>query len=154
MALDIRGINNALLTHAKSTGAISTTVGYEPKSAPGLTGITCGIWFSEMEPYPGGSGLDSTTAVLTMMARLYRGFITKPEGDIDIKLMEAAHVLITRLSSDFTLGGIVRNIDLLGEATSGGLRPEFGYVDLDNKKFRVVDITIPMIVNDVWDQEP
>jgi hypothetical protein len=45
----------------------------------------------------------------------------------------------------------VRNVDLLG-AYGAGLSALAGYLNVDNKMFRVVDLTLPLIVNNVWEQ--
>jgi hypothetical protein len=54
-------------------------------------------------------------------------------------------------SGDFELGGNVRNVDLLGQA-SEGLTAQAGYLEQDGKLYRVMTINLPLIVNDVWNQ--
>jgi len=61
--------------------------------------------------------------------------------------------LMTSYAADFELGGNARNIDLLGQ-TGVQLSAQAGYVEIDNRLFRVMDITIPVIVNDAWAQTP
>jgi len=51
----------------------------------------------------------------------------------------------------FTLGGLVRDVDVNGEFGTP-LEAVYGYVAIDGAMYRVATITIPVIVNDVWTQ--
>jgi hypothetical protein len=55
------------------------------------------------------------------------------------------------LSGSITLGGTVRMIDLLG-IDGTPLSAMAGYLQIDRKVYRVMDLTIPVIVNDMWTQ--
>jgi hypothetical protein len=56
-------------------------------------------------------------------------------------------------SGDFDLGGVggVRYIDLLG-STGTVLGAVAGYIEIDKKMFRVMTMTIPIIINDAFVQ--
>jgi hypothetical protein len=56
-----------------------------------------------------------------------------------------------RWHDNFDFGGVIRNVDLLG-ITGRQLRYDAGYFEDETAKYRVVDITIPCIVNDIWPQ--
>ena len=58
---------------------------------------------------------------------------------------------MTASSGDLDLGEEVRCVDLLGQ-TGRALSAQAGYLEQDSKLFRVVVITLPLIVNDLWDQ--
>jgi hypothetical protein len=67
--------------------------------------------------------------------------------------MVAMTGLIGAYSADFTLGGSVRNIDLLGEYGEK-LGAQAGYITIGGVMYRIMTLTIPCIVNDMWEQVP
>jgi hypothetical protein len=67
-------------------------------------------------------------------------------------VLKAADTLLAAYSRDFTWAG-ARNVDLLGSVRHpAGVRA--GYQTIDRTMYRVLDITIPIVVNDAWDQVP
>lgn len=136
---------------ALSLGIFQSVNFHEPKGAPPGNYIRCAIWASDIEPIPEASGLASTTGLVLMTARLFGNMLQKPEDSIDPKLMVAAVRLIGAFSMDFTLGGTIRNIDL-----QGGHGPKMGahagYVTIDSKMFRIFDVKVPCIIDDMWTQ--
>ncbi len=66
-------------------------------------------------------------------------------------MLNVVDKLIAAFVADFSLGGKSRNIDIFG-AHGFPLSARAGYIDIDNKKFRIMDITVPVIVNDVWSE--
>ena len=148
MSLDYAALIDVIASHAMELGVFTQVNQHEPKNAPGQD-ISCAVWVDTIGPAE--SGLASTSVRLVVMARVYQNFILKPEDRIDPVVMGAVDALMTTLTADFTMGGLVRNLDLLGR---GGipLSAKAGYLQQDNQIFRTVDITIPMILNDVWEQ--
>lgn len=155
MAFDVAAVNS-LVSHVESvsmtTGQFRRVNLHEPKSAPG-SGLTNAIWVQSIEPVAGASGLASSSGYVVLTSRIYLNMLVKPEDGIDPRIMTAATTLIGAYSADFTLGGTVRNIDLLGEYGEK-LRGHAGYLQVDNGMNRIFDITLPCIVNDMWDQNP
>lgn len=149
--MQIESILNALVSHAMTTGWFDQVNQHEPKNAPG-NGITAGIWVNGYRPVP-ASGLTSTTGMLTFTFRLYQSFLSEPEDQIDIQMVLACDDLIGLYHGDFTLGGLVRNVDVLGEF-GNGLSFDSGYLAIGNKNYRIIDIHIPLVVNDLWVQAP
>lgn len=150
MNLDPQAIVDVLLSHALASGYFDRVAGHEPKAKPG-NGLSYAAWMQFLGPVPEGSGLASTAGLLVMQGRLYSPFIAEPPDAIDPNLTVACSALLGAYSGDFTLGGQVRNIDLLG-AHSEGLSASAGYLNQDGTLYRVYDITLPMVINDVWDQ--
>lgn len=148
MSLNTTAIINALQSHAQSTGLFDRVNTHEPKNAPG-NGLTVAITVDTIVPY--NSGLISTTVVTTFMARVFMPMLAEPQDAIDPAIVDAIDVLVTAYSGDFELGSQARCIDLLGESGTA-LFAKAGYVSIDNKMYRVMDITIPVIINDVWTQ--
>ena len=62
--------------------------------------------------------------------------------------------LIGAYSGDFDFGGEagVRAVDLLG-MTGTPLAAIAGYIEMDRKMMRVITITLPVVINDLWTQE-
>jgi hypothetical protein len=151
MALDIRTILDAVESHALASGYFATVNGHEPKSPP-VSGITCAVWVEQIGPARGGSGLDSTSSRLALYVRLYSSLMQQPADAIDPDLMTALDTLMAAYSGDFELDGLVRQVDLLG--TYGEpLSARAGYLAEAGGEYRVMTITLPLIVNDLWDQE-
>jgi PKD repeat protein len=148
--LDVVGITAAIETHALASGRFETVNGHEPKSAPGL-GITAAVWFQSIEPAPAASGLAATTIRLVMNIRITTNMLAEPQDGIDPNIVSAVDALMAAYSGDFTFGGQVRNVDLLGQ-TGQPMRADAGYLTQDNRSYRAVVITLPLICNDVWEQ--
>jgi len=149
--LNTLAVLNALQSHAMALGIFDRVNTHEPKAVPG-SGITCAIWMSSIRPANLRSGLDSTTARVEWLCRLYTSMLADPQDAIDPQMMMAVDAVFTRLAADFSLGDTVSNIDLLGHV-GDPLRSEAGYVNQDGKLMRVVTIYIPVVINDAWDQE-
>lgn len=151
MTINSKVIINAIASFASASGHFDAVQGHEPKSAPG-NGLTFAVFTSGLGPARGASGLNSTTARLELTGRVYKPFLSEPADLIDPALMEATDAMFTALAGDFELGGNVRNIDLQG-ASGTPLSMRAGYTTIDKQVYRTYDITIPIIVNDAWDQE-
>lgn len=148
--MDIEGIFAALISKAEASGKFEVVQGSEPKNAPGK-GVTGAFWFTSLDPVPAASGLSSTTIRLVVTMRIYAPAASEPSDGIDPQVIAAAGAMFTALSGDFDLGGLIRNVDLLGgwgEPLAG--RP--GWLPHGDVTFRTIDITIPMIVNDEYTQ--
>ena len=148
----INAIFDAVVSLALQSGRFDSVNQHEPKSAPG-TGITCSIWMQQIRPVPRASGLAATTGLLILYERLYTSFLSQPYDMIDPAVTSATVDLIGRMSADFDFGEIasVRNVDLLGQ-TGHSLSAQAGYVEIDRRMYRIMTITIPIIVNDMFAQ--
>lgn len=151
--LDITAILNALESHAAASGRFEKVNTHEPKNAPPNGGLTAALWVQQVRPYPPGSGLAATTGVITFTLRIYQSMLTEPQDMIDPNIVAAADAMLAAYSSDFKLGGLIRNIDLLG-ASGTPLSAQAGYISVDRTLYRVMDLTIPCVVNDLWSQVP
>lgn len=155
--LDVEAIRRPILDHALASGLFDRVGGHEPKSAPG-NGITAAVWVQSFDPV-NVSGLDVTTARLIFQARVYTSMTSEPQDAIDPNLVTAAAVWIGRLIADLRLkgpsgegtGAAVPGIDVRGRQ-GVKLAGVAGYVEQDGKLMRVYTITIPVLVNDVWQE--
>lgn len=152
MSLDIRGVLDAIQSHASASGYFDAVNGAEPTSPPDTSGLSCAVWVEQIGPARGGSGLSSTSVRLCFYVRLYTGLLTEPSDALDPKLMTALDALMAAYSADFTLGDLVREVDLLGQY-GDPLSARAGYLVEGGTEFRVMTITLPVVVNDLWLQE-
>ncbi|TMC47637.1 MAG: hypothetical protein E6J20_19410 [Chloroflexi bacterium] len=152
MAFDFQGLVDAVASYAGQTGEFERVATHEPKSKPG-NGMTCSIWYDEIAPVAGASGLSSVSGLITLMMRPQMPFLTQPADQTDPLIMRAVAALMTLFAGGFTMGGIVRNVDLLGEH-SQGLRAKAGYLNQDGTIYRVLDVMLPLIVNDLFPEAP
>jgi len=143
-------IFDKVVSYALATGLFDAVNQHEPKSAPG-NGITCAVWVQVIRPVR--SGLAATSGVLILEARIYTSFVQQPFDMIDPNITAATASIMMALTGDFNFGGDanVRNLDLLG-STGTPLSAQAGYVEIDRRMYRVMTITIPVIVNDMFVQ--
>ncbi|MET8987757.1 hypothetical protein ABZW49_20110 [Nonomuraea wenchangensis] len=78
--------------------------------------------------------------------------LQEPADAIDPAMLAALDALMSAYSGDFDLGGRIRNVDLLGQ-TGPPLSAQAGYLEQDGNTYRVFTVTLPLLINDVWDQE-
>lgn len=147
---DIAGLVDRIVSHAMESGLFETVNGHEPKSAPGK-GLICAVWAQSIGPARGGSGLSATSGRVEFNVRLYTNMLSEPQDAIDPTLLGATDTLLGLYSGDFDLGGTVREIDLLG-SFGNPLGAQAGYLTQDGKLYRVITITLPAIINDIWSQ--
>lgn len=145
-------IYDALMSHAMSLGLFERVNGHEPKAAPGRK-ISCAFWVESLRPVPTFSGLTSTSALLVVSCRIYTSMLTEPQDAIDPEILEATDALMSEYSGDFELGGSISHIDLLGKHGEP-LTAKAGYMDQDNRIYRIMTIDIPMVISDAWGQVP
>lgn len=153
MSFDEAAINtlvDKIVSHAKALGVFRSVNFHEPKGQPG-SGLRYGVWADIIRPVGEASGLNSTSGVVEVQGRIYGNALQKPEDDVDPRIMAAAVTLIGAYSGDFNFGATVRNVDLLG-MYGRSLMAQAGYATIAQTTYRIMDITVPVIVNDLWTQ--
>jgi hypothetical protein len=150
--MDVLGILAAVESHAAATGRFERVNTHEPKNRPSASGLTCAIWLQRAQPIR-GSGLASTSLRLAFTVRLYTNMLSEPQDAIDPAMIAAADLLCAAYVGDFTLGGLVRSVDVRG-IEGEPLTWTAGYMSQDGTLVRVVDINLPLLVNDVWSEAP
>jgi hypothetical protein len=146
----VRDLMSRVTSHAGTLGVFRRVNSHEPKSAPG-NGLTYACWVQAIEPLGQASGLDSTTGYVVLLGRIYGSMLQKPEDDVDPRILSAATTLIGAYTGDFDFGETVRNVDLLG-MYGQKLRAQAGYARIGESTYRIMDITIPVVINDMWKQ--
>lgn len=151
MSLDINGILDQVVSHALATGHFQTFNEHESKQS-NTNGITGSVWVERITPIR-SSGLATTSVRLELQMRMYSSTYTEPYDDIDSNLTQAVDAYFTALLGDFELSGEARHVDIFG-AHGRPLEVDVGWINLDGKEFRVFQIRLPIIVDDIWAQAP
>lgn len=148
--LDLNAYRGAAMSHAQGLGLFEQVLGHEPVSAPG-SGLIYAVWVGPVRPVQARSTLNAVTARLELTGRVYMPADTEPQDDVDLAVTGAVSALMREYCGDFTLGDTVANVDLLG-AHGTGLSSVPGYSRFDSTTYRVATLTIPLIINDAWNE--
>ncbi len=146
----VNALFDDVVSIAQALGDFDSVNAHEPKSAPG-NGLTAAVWVQDIRPAPRGSGLSATSGVVTFSVRIYTSFVAQPFDMIDPNVLSATTDLLGAFSGSFTLDGDIRAIDLLG-MYGAPLSAVAGYLNQDGKVYRISTVTLPFIVNDLWEQ--
>ncbi len=147
--LDINTILDKVKSHAQSLGVFGSVNTFEP-TTPSSNEVDCSIWLDEIIPVT-SSGLASTSVCVTFTVAIYANMLAEPYDETDAKLIRALDALMTAYNGDFTLDGTIRDVDIFGRHTQG-LRVTAEYFKPEGVLFRVLTITLPLVGNDVWEQ--
>lgn len=149
MALDIQSILDNIASHALATGHFDTVLGYVSKQSP-TNGISAAMYVEDIRPIR-SSGLNNTSVRLEIEMHIYSSTYMAPYDGIDVNLTLATDAMFTAVIGDFELGGEARHVDIFG-AHGAPVRVRAGMMNLDGKEFRVFQLTIPVVIDDVWAQ--
>lgn len=151
MTLAATDILDAVVSHAMQLGLFEQVNQHEPKNPPG-NGLSCAIFADRV----GGirrSGLAAMSGRLVLSVRVVMPMISEPADDLDTAVLGAVDALYVAYCGDFTLGGLIRHVDILGSEGTP-LDAVFGYITVDGAEYRVATITLPLIINDLWTEAP
>lgn len=149
--LNSAAVIQAAIDHLLTTGLFESVQGHEALSAPG-NGLTADVWVDTIKPAPAQSGLAESGAVLTLSSRIYLNADSPPADNLEQTIAAATDAVMTQYSADFTFGGLIMLVDLLGGLTGTALSAQGGYVSVGGVAYRCMTITIPCLINDVWPQ--
>lgn len=151
MAINTNGILAALESAVLASGHFELVNGHEALDAP-TSGLQADVWVQRLRPWPARSGLAATSARLVLMIRVKSSALQQPQDAIDPAMVAAVDALFAAYSSDFTLGAVVAEVDLLG-AGGESLEAIAGWLPIsEGAKIRIYDITVPIVINDAWVQ--
>lgn len=151
MTIDSKAIFAGVTSHAQALGVFDKVNGHEPKSAPS-SGLVASFWVERLTPIQGRSGLNVTSALLVLSCRVQTTMLAEPADDIDPRILSAVDALMIAYSGDFDVHASVASADLLGSFWPNGLNARAGYLNQDNKLYRVMVVEIPLVINDAWVQ--
>ncbi|HEV2375861.1 MAG TPA: hypothetical protein VGS19_27300 [Streptosporangiaceae bacterium] len=139
---------SAVKSHAESLALFGRKViTHAPLSTPG-EGLSCYIELGPVVPTV-SSGLAAVSIEVTLSVHILASLNQKPLDAVEAQVLGATSVLLNAYAGAFTLGGLVREVDIFG-----GMKAEPGYLLFEGKPFRIVTITLPMTVNDAWQEAP
>ena len=153
MALDVINIFDQIVTFVDYTGQFDSVNTHQPLSAPPNNGLIAGIWIQELSSNPLTSGLNKTSARIEFNIRIYNTLDPSWPDTVDYEMLTALDSLMTSFHGGFTLSGYVMEVDLLG-AYGKALRSVTGYQDIGGVMYRVITITLPLIIDNLWPQVP
>ncbi len=151
MAVDFEAIRDVVISHALASGYFEWVSGHEPKNKP-PNGLSAAVLLGDTDPIPEASGLATVTLRQEFILRIHINMLTEPQDDIDTRHVGAAvSAMLGAVIGDFTLGGNVREVDILG-AHGQRIRGRPGYQNISGTMFRIYDLFIPCVVNDAFTQ--
>lgn len=149
MAFDYVATKNVILSHASASGWFVDVAGSEPKNSPPPGTMIFAMVLASVRS--AGSGLAATSMRIEWSARVYTLPMADPQDSAEAAEVSALLDFMARVSADLTLGGNVRMVDLNG-AHGEPLGAQTGYGEVNGVKLNIVQITVPVIVNDVVPQ--
>lgn len=153
MALDaaaVKSLFSEITSHASALNLFADVNGHAPESPPG-SGASYAVWLSDVSPVAAASGLSATSGRVEFTGHIYTKMRARPLDQVDPNVLLLACDLLAAYSGDFTLGGTVRDIDLLG-AHGTPLKAQAAFADFQGTPLRVMEVTLPIIINDIWGQ--
>ena len=142
---------SALTSHAKKLGIFNSVEDEELESAP--TGnLALVIFPASGQTVPKRSGLDMTSMSTIFTARMYANKSLSIVSGISRKMVDALDKYLAGLHTDLELGRTDTHIDLFGIDTNK-LSWTTGFTPLQDGLYRTIEITIPILFDDVYTQE-
>ncbi len=142
MPYDATPTLRALKSFLQSQPRINTAQIGEPKSPPSGK-INAGVYMDAIRTPE--AVLDATTKVVDVLVRLYLSF-TRLGEETELTMLQAVTELMGDVEGDFDLDGTIRAVDVAG-IYGQGLAAEWGDSEVGGVTYRIVDISIPMIVD-------
>ncbi len=147
--LGFETILDKVVSHAASLAVFDSVLSYESVGSSGNS-VDCNVWLNDIVTIPGG--LDQTSVCMTFNVSIMSPLLSEPYEDTDKRMAQCLDALMTAYNGDFTLGDTIRNVDILGQFTQG-ITVTAGYAAIDNTKYRVLMISLPLLVDAVWEQD-
>jgi hypothetical protein len=143
-AADAEDLFSKVRSIAKGLGVFPAVIGHDPENAP-PQGLSCSIMLGPVKPVL-SSGLAAVSGQVTLMVHVWAFAQQRPLDDLDPKVLAATCSLMGAFAGGFTLGGTVREVDLFAMDAAPG------YVNFEGKEFRTMQISLPLILNDMFEE--
>ena len=135
-----------IVTYLQGDGGISSAQAGDPKAPPvGVTRVFASVIMRSTSIV--ALTLNGTIELHVILIRLYRDMLAEPQKSIEIDLATAAQRIQADIAGEYDLGGSIRSVDV-GGSYGEPLRTDWGYVTISNTMYRIVDITVPLLVDD------
>lgn len=143
MAFDITNTLRKVESFLAGSGYFSNTGIGEPSSPPDQ--LSAHIWMTSVDtpeiPLDGG---DIQHHVV--MVRIYKPAFEDPTEDIELELSNTLSQLLSDILGDADLGATVRHVDA-GGIYGTTLAAQWGHLDQNGRIYRVVDVSLPLVVD-------
>jgi hypothetical protein len=151
MGVEWQAIQDEIISIAQRSGFFDSTQGHESKNAPG-NGIHFEVVYDGKRPAK--SGLSRTSVVVTYLCRVACSMTREPLDAIDVDLCNAADAIWDGVHGGYEFDNItnVRCGDLMGSEGTP-MTDKSGYITYGSTQYRVIEITLPIIINDCYNQE-
>lgn len=144
MAFNIKTTIQAIASYLQASGYFQTVNTGEPKSPP--TGkLNAAVFMDSVNVVQ--LTLATTIEIHAVIIRIYINMMSDPEEQIEYQMAEAVSKVSSDLIGEYDLGATIRNVDA-GGAHSSGLRASWGYLELGGIIYRIVDMYVPLLVDD------
>ena len=140
---------DALRSICRKSAGFEIVHPHEPRKPP-VSGFSVGAWLNAMDPVPRRSGLAATSLRVEFNVRIYLPMSGRPEA-IDTETARRVDLIFRALHDDITITPADHEIDWLG-AYGETVRARSGWLTIENTLVRIMDIFVPIIVNDAYAQ--
>lgn len=144
MPFDVTASMRALESHLLSSGRFVHVQVGEPKAVVDSDGFVAALMMDHAQIV--SLTMSTTIELHVVTIRIYKNMLAEPQDQWEIDGAKIYSEVSDLLYADFTLGGQVRNIDFGGEHGST-YQAIWAYGDIGGPIFRVVDITVPLVVD-------
>jgi hypothetical protein len=151
MSLNPGPIMSKLVSIGLESGRFGQVNGFEPNGQP-PNGVTMSLISGPLTPIQSG-GMTGVCLRWQIDGQVYLPLNYKPTKDIDPKITGAAAGYLEDLCGQFTLGGLVRCVDVFG-SDGEALSATPGYLAHGDKTYRVMQLMIPLLINERWTLTP
>jgi hypothetical protein len=151
VSLDPGPIMSKLVSIAQQSGRFAAVAGYEPRGQPS-NGVTLALISGPLTPIQSG-GMTGVCLRWQIDGQVFLPLHMEPAKELDPRITKAAAGYLEDLCGQFTLGGLVRCIDVFG-SDGEALSATPGYIDHNDKKYRVMQLMIPLLINERWTLTP
>lgn len=141
-AAQAQALFTAIQSYAEQLGVFQAAETADPRNAPGNR-LFCSITLGPIRPVT-SSGLASVSGQVTLLVRVWSSELQKPYESVDPEVLAVVCALMGQFAGGFTLGGTVRDVDLFS------MTAQPAYVDFEGKPFRVVEISVGIVINDMF----
>jgi uncharacterized protein (UPF0212 family) len=142
MAFDITNTIQSIASFLEARGEFTTVQIGEPKSPP-VGDLSAAVFMNDAAVV--AVTLQTTVEIHEVTVRIYRNMLEEPEADNEIRLSQVLNGVVSDLLGDYDLGATIRNI-AVGEY-GRTLSAAWGYVDVGGTIYRMIDLSVPMIVD-------
>lgn len=144
MAFKIKDTLQIIQGHLTANGYLTRAQIAEPKNAP-TDNVAAAIFMSSSTMGTAYLG-NQVEEHHVVTVRFYVDMMHEPSKKIEFRLSEVVAEFTDDLLGDFSLGENVREVDYAG---MGGtpLSARYGYSDISGKMYRIVDLSLPLNVD-------